>query len=110
MLLQHMVQAYGDIRSGRSQRDTGWDFDLTCSVLQRFFKKRDVGEESRNPEGQTILYLETEKSIVCHLAHLSDWGFPFYVLDLRRAVKRILDKERWYISFFKDNCPRKEWA
>ncbi|KAK3774888.1 hypothetical protein RRG08_007247 [Elysia crispata] len=105
-----LQQAHKRIRNGTSQRDVCKDFGLTRSVLQRYLKKMDAGEEHRAPGGQTVLSLELEQSIVRHLSHLSDWGFPFNFLDLRMAVKRILDRERRNIPFFQDNCRGKEWV
>ena len=53
----------------KTQRDVCKDFNLTRSVLQRYLKKMDVGDDHR---GQTVLSLEMEKSIVRHLTHVSE--------------------------------------
>ena len=39
------------------------------------------------------------------MRHVSEWGLPFDILDLRITVKRLLDKERTKIPKFKENVP-----
>ena len=105
-----LERAYESVRGGKSQRVVCKDFNLTRSVLQRYLDKRDVGERRLPPGGQTIISHEMEQKIVNHLVHVSEWGFPFDMLDLRMAVKRILDIEGRHIPLFKENCPGREWA
>ena len=51
-----------------------------------------------------------EDSLVQHLIHLSNWGFPFDTMDLRMTVKRILDKEGRTVKCFKANVPGEDWC
>ena len=39
--------------------------------------------------------------------HVSKWGFPFDMLDLRMTVKRIQDQEGRAVSRFKENVQAK---
>ena len=41
---------------------------------------------------------------------MSEWGFPFNILDLRVTVKVLLDKEGTKIPKFKDNVSGEDWA
>lgn len=53
---------------------------------------------------------EEEKSIAQHTAVLGDFGYAFYVYELRLFVKSFLDKAERHAPQFKDNMPGEEWA
>ena len=42
--------------------------------------------------------------------HVSEWGFPFDMLDLRMTAKRIVDQEGRVVSRFKENVPGEDWG
>ena len=96
--------------AGASQIDVCKKYLITRSVFQRYLKEHQSGECRRTPGGKTILSHETEKIIVDHLLHVSEWGFPFDILDLLIAVKVLLDKEGTKIFKFKDNVPCGDWV
>lgn len=106
-----VAQAIDDYKNGRlSQREACKKYGIARSSFQNHLKV-DRGEKvARLPGAQTILSPEFENSLVLHLIHLSDWGFPFDIMDLRMNVKQILDKEGRVVKCFKDNVPGEDWC
>ena len=51
-----------------------------------------------------------ERAIVDHLCIVSDWGFPFDMMDLRMSVKCLLDKAGVKHKKFQNNFPGEDWA
>ena len=102
----NILQVHPKIKCARSTLSN----HVTGSVFQRYLTNKQLGESRRTPGGQTVLTHEMEKSLVDHLMHVSKWGFPFDMLDLRMTVKRILDQEGRAISRFKKNVPGEDWA
>ncbi|RUS91307.1 hypothetical protein EGW08_000921 [Elysia chlorotica] len=106
-----VAQAIDDYKNGGlSQREVCQKYGIPRSSFQNHLKV-DQGERAvKKPGGQTILSSEMEDSLVQHLIHLSNWGFPFDTMDLRMTVKRILDKEGQTVKCFKANVPGEDWC
>ena len=105
-----LERAYAEHIAGASQNQVCKKHDVTRSVFQRYLTNKQLGESRRTPGNQTVLTHKMEKSLVDHLMHVSEWGFPFDMLDLRMTVKRILDQEGRVVSRFKESVPGKDWA
>ena len=106
-----VAQAIDDYKNGGlSQREVCQKYGIPRSSFQNHLKV-DQGERAvKKPGGKTILSSKMEDSLVQHLIHLSNWGFPFDTMDLRMTVKRILDKEGRTVKCFKANVPGEDWC
>ena len=105
-----LKKAHDENIAGASQASVCDKYGITRSVFQRYLRQVRNSEERRTPGGQTVFTKEMATSIVDHLLHLSEWGFPFDTFDLRMTVKRLLDKNGTEIRKFRDNLPSEGWA
>ena len=101
--------AFAELQNGMSERAVCSKYGFSRTKFRNFVKVQR-GEEYRLPGGQTVLTPATEQSIVNHLLAVSEWGFPFDMVDLRMCVKHLLDKDGINVPKFKDNMPGEDWA
>lgn len=61
--------------------------------------------------GHPTAFTPTEEAIfVDYLVLISEWGFPFDKMDLRKLAKSYLDANGRTVTVFEDNTPGDEWA
>ncbi|KAJ4442019.1 hypothetical protein ANN_11883 [Periplaneta americana] len=68
------------------------------------------GKHSAPVGGPKVFSDEEENMFAGHAIALSEYGFPFTLLDLRYVVKAYPDRQGRRITCFKRNFPGKDWA
>lgn len=58
----------------------------------------------------TAFSIQEEQAFVNHVLLLSEWGFPFDLVDLRKLAHSYLAKVDKKIAVFKNNFPSIDWA
>ena len=85
-------KAYEELQKGSSERKVCEKYDFSRTKLRNYIKLQTGQKIFRPPGGQTALTSMTEFTIVDHLCAVSDWSFPFDMIDLRMTVKGFLEK------------------
>ena len=105
-----LQKAYEELQQGSSERKVCEKYDFSRTKLRNYIKVQTGQKVFRPPGGQTSLSSDVERTIVDHLCVVSDWGFPFDMMDLRMSVKCLLDKAGVKHKKFQNNFPGEDWA
>ena len=87
-----LQKAYIELQNGSSERKVCKKYDFSRTKLQNYIKVQTGQKMFRLQGGQTALTSATERAFIDHLCAVSDWGFPFDVVNLRKTVKELLSK------------------
>ncbi|XP_064617323.1 uncharacterized protein LOC135481430 [Liolophura sinensis] len=104
---EQLAAAIEAVRTGRlSLRKACKEYCIPLGTLSHKINKKYANAPGR----PTALSDEEEASLVNHVKVVSEWGFPFDILDLRLLVKTYLSKVGKTVKQFKHNLPSREWA
>lgn len=83
-------------------------YKIPVSTLSRKCRNINCSQEK---SGHPTLFSHVEESaFVVHLLLLSEWGFPFDLVDLRVMASKYLNKLGKTIPSLKNNVPGHEWS
>ncbi|KAK3765045.1 hypothetical protein RRG08_023563 [Elysia crispata] len=105
-----LAKAASAVKDGVPQCEVCREFGLSRTKLSNHLQVVNGEKPLRSPGGQSAITAATERAIVDHLLAVSEWGFPFDLIDLRMVVKRVLDKHGVTVAKFRDNVPGHDWA
>lgn len=102
-----LSEAVEKIRSREiSLRGASIAYNIPRGTLSNRLNKR----HQNVPGHPTVFSVAEEKSLIAHITAVSDWGFPFTILDMRFLAKCYLDTSAKTVTCFKQNFPSAEWA
>ena len=104
---EKLALAISAVQDGRlSLRKAHKEYGIPLGTLSH-----KVRGKYNNPHGRpTALSEGEESSLVNHIKVVSDWGFPFDMIDLRMLVRTYLSKAGRHVRQFKNNLPSNEWV
>ena len=104
---EHLEKAVSEVVGGKvSLRAASNLYHIPLGTLSHKINKK----HGRAPGRPQVFLERVEKSIVEHMKTLSQWGFPFDILDLRILTRTYLEKQGRVVAQFANNLPSKEWA
>lgn len=101
-----MEKALEEVADGKLSLRAAVDkYNVPKSTIHRKYR----GHHPFQNGGQTVLTKTDEEHIVNGLLISATWGFPFTPLELRKLVKRFLDRKGTTVKQFNDNLPGRYW-
>lgn len=89
-----------------SLRDAQKHFKISAGTLSHHINRKHM----KKTGGQLTFSDHEENTFVQYIVKVSDWGFPFGVMEIRLLIKNYLDRAGRSVRKFKNNTPSKEWV
>lgn len=89
-----------------SMREAHRHFKIPLGTLSHHMR----GKHAKLTGGQRVFSDEEERVFVQHVLSVSQWGFPFDIVDIQVLVKSYLERTNRRVQMFANNTPSRDWV